>query len=115
MATGKWSVDYYKQVNGRCPVEEWLDSVPLDARADIFRIFDLMEEHGLNVGMPYIRPIEGKIYEVRAKEKDGIYRVLYFAHTGKRFVMLHGFMKKTQKTPRKEIEIAKERMKEARQ
>ncbi len=54
MATAKWSVDYYKQANGKCPIQEWLESIPVDARADIFRIFGLLEEHGLGVGMPYI-------------------------------------------------------------
>jgi len=47
-----------------------------------------------------------------AKDKSGIYRVLYFAHTNKTFVMLHGFQKKTQKTPKQEIDIAIKRLKE---
>ena len=52
------------------------------------------------------------MYEVRAKDHKGIYRVIYVAHTGRRFILLHGFIKKTQKTPRRELEIAKERLKE---
>jgi len=46
------------------------------------------------------------------KDTNGIYRVIYFAYTGKRFVMLHGFTKKTQKTPSKDLKIAKKRMEE---
>lgn len=110
----EWRVDFYRRADGKSPVEEWLDSIPTDARTEVIRILFLLKEHGIRLGMPYVRPIEDKLYEIRAKEKDGIYRVFYFAHTGKRFVMLHGFMKKTQQTPRKEIEIAKERMKEVR-
>ena len=67
---------------------------------------------GLGIREPYVKHLEEKLYEVRAKDRSGIYRVIYFAHTGKRFILLHGFVKKTQKTPRKEIEIAKQRMKE---
>ncbi|MFA7571292.1 MAG: type II toxin-antitoxin system RelE/ParE family toxin [Sulfurimonadaceae bacterium] len=68
--------------------------------------------YGIDLGLPFVRPIENKIYEVRAKDKSGIYRVLYFAYKEKTFVMLHGFQKKTQVTPRKEIDIAIKRMKE---
>jgi phage-related protein len=49
---------------------------------------------------------------MRIKDKTGISRILYFTHTGKKFVLLHGFTKKTNKTPQREIEIAEERMKD---
>ncbi|MBD3789409.1 MAG: type II toxin-antitoxin system RelE/ParE family toxin [Campylobacterales bacterium] len=69
-------------------------------------------KYGIELGLPFVRPLEQKIYEVRAKDKSGIYRVLYFAHKDKTFVMLHGFQKKTQATPRRELEIAIKRKKE---
>lgn len=47
-----------------------------------------------------------KLYEIRIKEKSGISRILYFAHAGRKFILLHGFIKKTDKTPVKEIQIA---------
>jgi phage-related protein len=49
---------------------------------------------------------------MRIKEKTGISRILYFTHAGRKFILLHGFAKKTNKTPRREIEIAEERMKD---
>jgi len=70
----------------------------------------LLEQLGLAIREPYVKPLGDKLYEVRAKDQNGIYRVIYFAYTGKQFVMLHGFTKKTQKTPPKEIEVAKKRM-----
>ena len=53
-----------------------------------------------------------KLFEIRIKDKTGINRILYFTHTGKKFVLLHGFTKKTDKTPQREIETAEERMKD---
>ncbi|WP_345986612.1 type II toxin-antitoxin system RelE/ParE family toxin [Sulfurimonas sp. HSL-1656] len=78
----------------------------------ILRNLDFLEQLGTGIREPYVKHLEEKLYEVRAKDHNGIYRIIYFAHTGRRFVLLHGFVKKTQKTPRKEIDIAKQRMKE---
>ena len=60
--------------------------------------------------MPSARPIKGKLWELRARTSGGTYRVIYFAYVGRRFVLLHGFVKKTQRTPRREIRIAEQRM-----
>ena len=108
----EWSVKFYKTKDERSPVEEWLESIPKSAKAKIVRNMFLLEELGLAVREPYVKPLGDKLYEVRAKDPNGIYRVIYFAYTGKQFVMLHGFTKKTQKTPPKEIEVAKIRMRE---
>jgi phage-related protein len=51
-----------------------------------------------------------KLYKIRVEQDTNIYRTLYFAYTGKRFILLHGFQKKTQKTPKKELDLAQERM-----
>jgi len=108
----KWSVEFYKSPDDSSPVEAWLDRLHEKARAKILRNMLLLQEFGLNIKEPYVKPLGEKLYEIRAKDHTGIYRVIYFAYTGRRFVLLHGFTKKTQKTPRKEIEIAKKRMEE---
>jgi len=111
----EWQIDYYTTKDGDAPVKDWLDNeISINAKANVFRVFMLLKTRGLSVGLPHIRPLENKLFEVRAKDKDGIYRVIYFAHTGKRFIMLHGFTKKTEKTPRADIEISLKRMKEYR-
>jgi phage-related protein len=107
-----WQINYYFTSNGKAPVKEWLEGIGSEPKAEIFRVLELLSKYGTELGLPFVRPIENKIYEVRAKDRSGIYRVLYFAHTQKTFVMLHGFQKKTRTTPRKEIEIAQKRMKE---
>lgn len=71
-----------------------------------------MEEQGIAIGMPYVKPLEEKLYEIRVEQNTNIYRVIYFAWTGKQFIMLHGFQKKTQKTPKKDLKLALERMKD---
>lgn len=107
-----WKINYYQNHNGKMPVKEWLDEIDNEPKAEIFRIFVMLQKYGTQLGLPFVRPLEQKIYEVRAKDKSWIYRVLYFAHTDKTFVMLHGFQKKTQTTPRKELDMAIKRLKE---
>jgi phage-related protein len=107
----EWKINYYSQ-NNKSPVKKWLNEIGNEPRAEIFKVFEMLSKYGIQLGLPFVRPIENKIYEVRAKDKSGIYRVLYFAYKEKTFIMLHGFQKKTQATPRKEIDIAIKRMKE---
>ena len=64
------------------------------------------------VGLPHVRPLEGKLWEMRMSGKDGIARAAYVAASGKRLIVLHVFVKKTQKTPRRAIETAWARLKE---
>jgi phage-related protein len=68
----------------------------------------------LKVKEPYVKPIAGsrKLFEIRIKDRSNIHRIFYFAFTGKRFILLHGFTKKTGKTPGKEILVAERRMEE---
>jgi len=108
----QWKINYYQNQNGKLPVKEWLDDLDHEPKAEIFRIFTLLQKYGTELGLPFVRALEHKVYEVRAKDKSGIYRVLYFAYTDKTFVMLHGFQKKTQATPRRELDIAIKRLKE---
>lgn len=88
-------------------------SLSRDLQTYLQRIKDLIEKHGLeNVREPYVKHISGKIWEMRAKDKDGIVRALYVTVTGKKVVILHTFVKKTQKTPQEAINLAIKRGKE---
>jgi len=71
-------------------------------------VFNLVKEFGIELGQPFLKPIKDKIWEM----KPGSSRILYFVHTGKKFVLLHGFTKNTRKTPPKEIRLAVKRKKE---
>lgn len=82
-------------------------------QGQFLRITDLITEFGLaQLREPYVKHLEGKLWEMRLKGRDGIARSLYVTATGKRVVVLRAFIKKTQKTPRSEIELALQRAKE---
>ena len=108
----KWEVKFYKTKDNKSPVEEWLNNLNLKTQAKIIRSLNLLEKFNINLKQPYVKPLEDKLYEIRIKDTQGIYRIIYFAHTGKQFIMLNGFTKKTQKTPRKEIDLALKRKEE---
>lgn len=104
----KWSVVF---MNAEVKAE--LDVLPNDIRASFERIVRLIEAAGLpNVHEPYVKHLEGPLWEMRMKGKDGIARAAYVTMTGRRVVVVRVFPKKTQKTPRREIELALKRAKE---
>lgn len=72
----------------------------------------MMLEFGANLGMPHTRAMSDGLFELRVKSKEGIARVLYCTVVGQKIVMLHGFIKKSEKTPPKELKIARERLAE---
>jgi len=71
-----------------------------------------MKKYGSNLGEPHTKAMGQGLFELRLKGKEGIARIFYCTIIGKRIHMLHSFVKKTQKTPKKELEIARKRMKE---
>jgi phage-related protein len=90
-----------------------MSALPNDIRARFERIVALIESHGIErMREPYAKHLEGPIWEMRMKGKDGIARAAYVTATGQRVVVVHVFTKKTQKTPRRDIETALRRAKE---
>ena len=98
---------FFRTEAGREPVREWLRSLPYSE--DRKRIGQDIKtvEFGWPVGMPTCRPVGGGIYEVRTHlDKNRIARVLFYIDQNERMVLLHGFIKKTQKTPKQELDLA---------
>jgi len=92
-----------------------LDAFPPDIRASFQRIVELIQAHGLErVREPYLKHLEGPLWEMRLKGKSGIARAVYVAASGMRIVVVHVFSKKTQKTPRNEIVYALKKAQEVR-
>ena len=85
---------------------------PEGVLANFLHIAELIEEYGPKIGMPFTRNIGSGLFEIRAKGKEGIARALYCCMAGKELVILSAFVKKTQKTPNKELTQARKRMKE---
>ena len=103
-----WSVTFLNEI-----VRGEFLALPKSLIAVTLHIIDLIETNGLEkTGMPYVRHLEGKLWEIRAKGKDGIARSLYVTASGKRIVIVRCFVKKSQKTPDKELKIARQRAKE---
>lgn len=94
-------------------VDAEIAALPEDMQAKIVRIGFLIKAKGLEqVHEPYVKHLQGKLWEMRVKGRSGIARSLYVTATGRRVVILRVFVKKTQKTPRAEIRLALERAKE---
>ena len=104
----KWTVEFLND-----EVEGEFLALPKEMQARFVRVGELIESYGLeNVGMPHIRHLQDKLWEIRAMGKSGISRGIYVAVTGRRVVILRIFVKKTQKTPQAEVDLALKRMKE---
>lgn len=89
-----------------------LMALPADMKARFVHIAEMLEEFGpQRVGLPHIRPLESKLWEMRLKGRDGIARAVYAAVQNRRLLVLHVFVKKTQATPRSAIETALKRLK----
>jgi len=94
--------------------EAELLALPADMQARFLHIAELLESFGpQHVGMPHIRPLEGKLWEMRMKGRNGIARAVYAAIHGRTLMVLHVFVKKTQTTPRAAIETARKRLENA--
>lgn len=94
-------------------VEAEIEALPADMQARYLRLADLIEAHGLDrIGAPHAKHLDGKLWELRITGRDGIARVIYVTTAGRRVVVLHAFVKKTQKTPRQAMETARKRLKE---
>jgi len=103
----KWQIQYYND-----KLEKEILDLPDGLLARYLRLTDLMLEFGSNLGLPHTKSIENGLFELRVKSKEGIARVFFCTKVGKKIIMIHSFIKKSQKTPKKEIEIAKTRMSE---
>jgi phage-related protein len=94
-------------------VDRELAALAQDVRQRFLRIVELIEKHGLDaVHEPHVKHLEGRLWEMRMKGRDGIARAIYVTRTEERVVIVHAFVKKTQKTPAQALEIARTRAKE---
>ncbi len=112
MPSGEWNIVYYESLSGDIPVYDFIENLSPTAKSKVSNTFDLLAEHGIKLGLPHVKKVTGtKLWELRILGGDSI-RVFYVATSGRTFLMLHGFIKKSQKAPKKEIKIAIARLKE---
>ncbi len=102
-----YSIEFYNET-----ARQELLALPLKIRAKAFAILDQMKDVGPNLGMPYTRALDNGLFEIRAMGVEGIGRVFFCTLIGRKIILLRAFVKKTQKTPKKELELAYSRLKE---
>ncbi len=103
----KWRITFYNQ-----KVELETSGFPKGILANFLHIAEMLEEFGPALGLPYTKAVGGGLFEIRSKGREGIGRSFFCAVKGKEIIILHSFIKKTQKTPKKELKIARQRLKE---
>ncbi len=103
----EFEIVFYDKPDGSEPAKEFLLSLDKKMRAKIVMLIELLAENGSALREPYSKHLVDGIFELRAKVGFDISRVFYFFVIGKRIVLTNGFIKKTQKTPKSEIELAK--------
>ncbi|MEG0318988.1 MAG: type II toxin-antitoxin system RelE/ParE family toxin [Niameybacter sp.] len=106
----QWNIELYTKDNDECPVLDFIQSLPAKHQAKVEREIDLLQDFGINLTYPHTQKMEGDKYkglwELRIKFASDISRIFYFLHVDDTYVLLNGFVKKTNKTPKKELDKA---------
>ncbi len=103
------TTEFFIEANGTSPIEDFLDGLDLKTRARFRWSMEQLRMRNVRAREPLVKHLEGDLWELREESQTNIYRIIYFSFIGRRIVFLHGFQKKSQKTPRKELELAKRR------
>ena len=109
-ARAEWSVVFFIEDNGASPVEEFLETLDPKTQRHFAWSIEQLRLRNVQAREPLARHLEGKLWELREESQTNIYRVIYCFFTGRQIVFLHGFQKKTQRTPRGEIALALRRL-----
>ena len=99
-------VEFYTTIDGKKHAKEFLMKLDPKMRAKLIKTIELLEANGPDLRMPYSEYLGNGIFELRAKVGSNISRELYFFFSGQKAILTNGFVKKTQKTPKKEMELA---------
>lgn len=107
-----WNILLYTSPRGDSPVKDFIDSLELKAQAKMRNTIALLREFGIALGSPHVKKVVGtSLWELRILGEDSI-RIFYIAYINRAFLLIHGFKKKQNRTPIKEIAIAEKRLAE---
>lgn len=109
-----WEIELYETENGKIPVNVFIKSTSLKMQAKIIKEIEMLAKLGTDLRLPHTKPLGDGLFELRISCDGNISRVIYFHYVNHKFVLLHGFIKKTEKTPQREIDTAKSCMKDYR-
>lgn len=102
----QFEVIFYETRLGKCPIEEFLNSLEIKHRAKMVGLIEILEQQGNFLREPYSKPLGDKLFELRCDFGNDASRIVYFFYDGGRIILTNGFVKKSQKTPRNVIELA---------
>ncbi len=105
-----WNIKYFNE-----NVENQILDLPDGLLARYLKLTDMMLVHGSNLGLPHTKSLSSGLFELRLKSKEGIGRVFYCTKVGKNIIMLHLLIKKSQKIPKNEMDIALQRLREVKE
>ena len=101
-----WEIELYETESGKVPVYDFIKGLNKDMRSKAFHDIEVLEQYGNTLREPYSKYIKDGVFELRIKYASDISRIFYFFYVGNKIILTNGFIKKTQKTPIKEIEKA---------
>lgn len=107
-----YNIEFYISINGESPIKDFLDSLEKKMLAKALRELELLQEFGHDLREPHVKYMQDGIFELRIKSGSDISRIFYFFFTKENIILTNGFIKKTDKTPQKEIVKATEYMKD---
>jgi phage-related protein len=105
-----WTIKYFDE-----KIQNQILELPDGLLARYLKLTDLMLVHGSNLGLPHTKPLSNGLFELRLKSKEGIGRVFYCTKVGKNIIMLHSYVKKSQKIPKNVMAVALSRLKEVKE
>lgn len=106
----KWEIDYYETTSGKEPVREFIEGLETRAKSKVYQVFELLSEFGIILGQPHVKKVIGTpLWELRILGDNSI-RLFYVIVVHGKFLILHGFVKRQQKTLVKEINTAIKRL-----
>ena len=111
----KWEIEFYQDSQGNIPVQDFISQQSAKVKAKFIHYIDMLRDFGLSLGQPYVKKLKDDVWELRIRYSSNYYRILYCATSGRRFILVHTFLKKTKETPKSEIEVAKYRINDYKQ
>lgn len=108
----EFNVYLYQNESGNNPVLDYILQLDAKQKTKVIYLIELLANYGNKLGEPYSKHLQENLFELRTTSQLGAERIIYCFIEGKNCILLHGFTKKTQKTPKKQLEVAKERYKD---
>ena len=105
-------VSFFASLSGRCYVEDFIDGLSSGDKAAVIAVLKDIEAHGLTAVGCQFRQLEGKLWEIKIRAPTGGYRIFYVMVASDEMMCLHAYRKQGQKAPKRELEVARKRLKE---